>query len=829
MTPVDFRFVTPEGAPIAHTSVEIQLAKAGFDAASTGIAVPRPILAQTNAQGEVTVELWPSQIMYYVTLTDPESEASLFYNFYVPAMDVPGTSVRLQDIVVDGAVSNTTYDVAALALIQSTKANVLAAQVSTTASEQAAAVAKSASESSAQSSAESAAASVAAKEAAHQAKLDAQEIVNQVPTIAANAGGTAANQVISAVQGVLDAKVTAASGAANTAELSKQTAQKWADSSTSPDNTGSKSAKTYAADSSASAESARQSSIVAALSGTTKTYLTYAAMLADVAQPNPTQGRVTSDAVPARNAYYVWTTAWALSGLQPADAAVLSSEVAARNDLVSVVTKRVAYAHVVVNTDSGDIIQGVRDDGRLQFAAVYDLPLVAPDGSTALAYPISGGSMGIDNITLGQSLQIFEQRVPGYRSIVADAAGNILEGIKLDGTKVGVSTAAPVAVSFNDRFDIVHLLGLGQSWMGGTGGAPVVTSVPRTGVSMFVGGVRPFDASTDPAVSLASFVPAIEATNTGNVRGETPMSGFAAGLLDAVSALGYTMEVLISVVAPGGAPLVDLTKGSSYYTQLLQQVAYAYANAQALGKTYCVGAIPFIQGKGDYDDGEVNQYLYLQKILSLRADLDRDIKALVPGNPDVAMVVFQTGSHGHNLRQPTIDLALMQATGIDENIIMGGAMYWGQRAVGDTVHFTAASYKAFGYAGALSFVRTKLLGKPPGWIAPSKSTVQGKLVSVDIATPTPPLVLDTAWVSDPGSMGFGLVDSGGNALTISTVAVVAPGRVRVTAAAAVPVGARLRYGFSGVYVVNGVGGPRGCLHDSTAPTRNACPIFEINL
>lgn len=130
MTPVDFHFVTPEGNPFVNAAVEIQLSRATFDETISGIVMPRPLQATTDEDGKCTVELWPSNRTYFVTVEDSQSEAALFYKFIVPVLEVPGTHVRLQDIVIDGEISEVTYDEAAIAAIQQAKASALASMVS---------------------------------------------------------------------------------------------------------------------------------------------------------------------------------------------------------------------------------------------------------------------------------------------------------------------------------------------------------------------------------------------------------------------------------------------------------------------------------------------------------------------------------------------------------------------------------------------------------------------------------------------------------------------------------------------------------------------------
>jgi hypothetical protein len=128
MTPVEFHFVTPRGVPISNAEVEIQLLRSAFDIEDSGVLMPRLVIATTGTNGKVTVDLWSTTTMYQVRVLDTESEAGLFYKFYVPEMGVPGTVVRLQDIVVDVEMENTSFADAVLVQILDAKVNALAAQ-----------------------------------------------------------------------------------------------------------------------------------------------------------------------------------------------------------------------------------------------------------------------------------------------------------------------------------------------------------------------------------------------------------------------------------------------------------------------------------------------------------------------------------------------------------------------------------------------------------------------------------------------------------------------------------------------------------------------------
>lgn len=131
MTPVLFHFVTPKGEPLANALVEVQLSRAAFDIETSGVLMPRLVEGTTDLAGRLTLNLWAHSAPYIVSVQDTQSDVGLSYKFFVPEQVAP---VRLQDIVIDGAISNTTYDEAALLVIHAAKASALTSQTNAAAS-----------------------------------------------------------------------------------------------------------------------------------------------------------------------------------------------------------------------------------------------------------------------------------------------------------------------------------------------------------------------------------------------------------------------------------------------------------------------------------------------------------------------------------------------------------------------------------------------------------------------------------------------------------------------------------------------------------------------
>lgn len=441
-------------------------------------------------------------------------------------------------------------------------------------------------------------------------------------------------------------------------------------------------------------------------------------------------------------------------------------------------------------------------------------------------------------VILGNQRDMREDEVPGALHVTVDGEDRILTLLRADGAHVARAPADPPAQT-GLRAGLVHVLGLGQSWMGGTGGAPALTTTAQDRLLMFVGGIRPLDVLAAPA-AYASLVPAVEAANAGDVRGETPMSGFARALAERLAADGITLaaagaNLLLSVVAPGGTSLNQFARGGRYYTDAMDQIAAGMARAAGMGTTYRLLCCPVMLGKGDYDGGEVSRHAWAAVLAHLAEDLTAAVQALLPGHPEVPLILVQSGSHGHAGRAPTVDLAIGDLDRSHPLIWYGGTLAPYARAA-DGVHFVGASYRR---AGAVAGVIAADLvaGRTPPALLPVEWRRQGRVISV-MYRPAAPLVLDMAGAGNPTDGGFALVDAAGAALGIASVTAHAD-RVDVVAADDLPPGWRLRYAWSGAYAGGTVSGPRGALRDSqgdaitldpgglAVPLHNWAGLFEI--
>lgn len=225
MTPVEFRFLTPTGNPISNALIEIQLTKGVIEDLYPGVVMPRLITVTTDNEGSVVVGLYPSDIPYMVSVYDSESDAGLFYKFFVPELAAGVTQVRLQDIIVDREMSNTSYDEAALLSIHNAKSNAIAASTAAQGFAEAAAAALADVEDAATRAETAATEALAFKNTAVSESTSASTSATTASTKASEASTSAATATAKAT--VATDKAAAASASASSAATSAYDALVW--------------------------------------------------------------------------------------------------------------------------------------------------------------------------------------------------------------------------------------------------------------------------------------------------------------------------------------------------------------------------------------------------------------------------------------------------------------------------------------------------------------------------------------------------------------------------------------------------------------------------
>jgi hypothetical protein len=365
--------------------------------------------------------------------------------------------------------------------------------------------------------------------------------------------------------------------------------------------------------------------------------------------------------------------------------------------------------------------------------------------------------------------------------------------------------------------DVNHVLGTGQSLSVGALGTPVLSAAQPYDNTMFVTGVLA------GGTGLTSWKPLVESGV------ETMSSAFAnhvTKMAREVVLLGQppgrtSHDLLVSAHGIGGQPYAALKKGGTLtaYANGMAQLKAGHDLAVAAKKSYVVRAVTNVHGESD---SQLNNASYLANLLQWQADYETDVKAVTGQAEPVPMLHTQFSSWTRLAGLPATSIIPAQQLAAHVSapgkIVLVGAKYH-LPYVGDGVHLTNEGYRHMGEDYAKVYRRVVLEGKTWEPVRPATITRVGKVVTVKMFVPAPPLVIDTTLVTDPGKNGFEWKDDGPGTPMIASVALTGPDTVVITLSA-VPTGAnpRLRYAFTGVSGALGgpTSGPRGNLRDSDA-------------
>jgi hypothetical protein len=469
---------------------------------------------------------------------------------------------------------------------------------------------------------------------------------------------------------------------------------------------------------------------------------------------------------------------------------------------------------------------GIRDDGTVEIGAMEADTINGKTGAEFTAAVASGSLTEITN-------------VDGYAYAVVDDEGRAAFAIKddgtiavkdfeceqINGTAIGdFARVAPPPPDGNFSAELIFINNTGQSLGEGSNGT--ITTAQE------------YDNVGFPAYSTAPTELVVLTVGNTQVagRGESPMYGALGHIKELIqdeSGLAYTehgYQMAACNNAYSGYSINALKKGTTPYANAMAQILAAYNIAQAEGRTFKVGAILWTQGEAD---GAMPFATYRDLLKQLAEDYDTDSKAITGQTEDVVLISYQTGTG--SLRN--VQLAQMAAAAESIKVVVACPMY--QFSYYDAQHIDAAGAKWLGGYYGLAYKRTLIDGAPWEPLQPISHTRQGAILTVNFNPQVRPLMIDTTLVPAQVNAGFSMVDSGGGALTISSVSVVGPSMVKIVAAASIPSGAKLRYGFNAAVGKGPYLGGCGNLRDSQGasivysavamPMHNWCTFFEYQL
>jgi hypothetical protein len=406
-------------------------------------------------------------------------------------------------------------------------------------------------------------------------------------------------------------------------------------------------------------------------------------------------------------------------------------------------------------------------------------------------------------------------------------------------------------------YDVNHILSTGQSNSVSHGGVPVITTAQPYGNLMFDSGVMTMNGCEGQGCRVyekpTRFVPLVE--------GDTfyyPVETMSSGLANEITKLARekygqaTHDVLVSLAGRNGLTYWCLRKGSCTYVdpayipsfeETLKQAADGKAIATAAGKSYTVRLFTVIHGESDdfgYAQGTpefpldgsdgVSKKLktYGDGLIEWQHDLEAAVQAVTGQSTPIPMLISQFSGWND---QPTSAVAQYQyeahvaSKGKVVIVTPGYALDW---AV-DCRHYSSDGERRLGEYFAKAYTRTVIEGKRWEPVRPKDVTIAGNTITAKYYVPVPPLVLDTERVTDPGNLGFEVVDAANAPIPISKVELTGPDTVSITLGAAPAGDVKLRYAFThpphtctGRFV-----GARGNLRDSdTTPSQYGYELFN---
>jgi hypothetical protein len=391
---------------------------------------------------------------------------------------------------------------------------------------------------------------------------------------------------------------------------------------------------------------------------------------------------------------------------------------------------------------------------------------------------------------------------------------------------------------------------MGQSLCDGSESLPIITSADTGwGNLAFQRGVRtwlPNDNSATPEqrpAELFKLVPLHAQTNGG--LGETVANGIAdhwqAALLadDKARVVQAPSRFLVACAGQGGRQIQELSSadlttdkrtpesrrhGGGYYRTSLDDARRAVAQAKAMGTSFRMAALYWMQGEGNGGptggimptrwDAEIPRtqglVWYRDQLIAYRKQWSADLCAITGQRGELPLFTYQTlGTAGE---------AQLMAADADAAIFMVGPHYAVPSAInsrtkpgrhGDPIHLSADGERWWGEQ--VGKVMHRVLDDGADWqpLRPRSAKLEAARdsITLDFTVPRPPLVLDTAFLARQeiaikggytALAGFCVHDSSGQALTLTAAEVSSPTQVRLRLAQPLPAGksCRISYGHS---------------------------------
>lgn len=363
---------------------------------------------------------------------------------------------------------------------------------------------------------------------------------------------------------------------------------------------------------------------------------------------------------------------------------------------------------------------------------------------------------------------------------------------------------------------IIHHISYGQSLA--LGNAGLVHTLPGGDTDGFFdsvmfnangvtsAGPRAQEGSGTVAQNHASLVPYLEQPLVGNApngNSETPLGNALRTVKrllrdeDGIKSTDFDYILLGSAPGQSNTAIAGLAKGSTPYTNLINDVTYGLSNAQALGKSYAVDVVYWSQGERDISLNTA-RLTYKNALLQLYTDLNTDIKAITGQSHDIKIVMYQCTTYDQftaGYAGAKIALAQLDAAKANSNIVLATSIYALEHFSATNVHLAGVGYANLGGYYGLAAKRAIVDGAQWANLYPTRLTRQGTILEIEFPDTGYPIAASSTLF--PSQANYGLTAVGVDGITnnpIVSVTVTAPRRVRVVLTNALP--GYLRYGFA---------------------------------
>jgi len=305
--------------------------------------------------------------------------------------------------------------------------------------------------------------------------------------------------------------------------------------------------------------------------------------------------------------------------------------------------------------------------------------------------------------------------------------------------------------------------------------------------------------------------------NSNMAFAETSMSSMGGKVVsDIFQKQGSSIRTAVIPVksGQGGVSIVNLTKGTQNYDNLLKDIKKVSGLYQSIGKIPKIPAFSYVQGEAELE----NSVDYKGLLTQIQIDLDTDIKAITGQSEDVYCCLYnlsylnstnETTKNSFAFNQMRVAKAQYELVRDNSKFLASTPTYAITYNSNDAIHLSNIGQNQLGvYQGdAISKLLNGIAKK--GTYVGSHS-IATNTITLNVLATEFPLVIDTSLIPARTNYGFSVINSS-NVDLISSVSVNNSSGVITITCSSSPIGAKIRYGCGGTVNVYG-----GNIRDSSA-------------